>query len=139
MFSKICHSDFDPEEALGTVLGDERHDIFWVCIFANDIGSQLQPGKDPTYHLTKKTVNEMSIEGIPVKYFYRSKPIGQVLFGWHIHWIDTQTFACACVATIRQTYFKARAPILEVKQFMSVIRCTCVPLPIVMWRCRGLP
>ena len=112
MFCKICHGDFDQEEALERVLGDERHEIFWVCIFANDIGLPLQPGKDPMYHLTKETVDKMSVEGIPVRYFHRSKPIGHVLFGWHIHWIDTQTFACACVATISPTYFKAGAPVL---------------------------
>ena len=112
MLCKTCHDDFDPEVVLKEALSDCSDEIFWVAIFANDIGAPLKPGRDETYHLTVDAVHNMTVKDIPVRYFHCSDPIGRVLFGWHIHWDDKPTFACACVATISQASFKAGAPVL---------------------------
>lgn len=112
MLCKTCHDGFDPEVVLEEALSDVSDDIFWVAIFANDIGAPLKPGTDETYHLTVEAVHKMTVKDIPVRYFHCSDPIGRVLFGWHIHWNEKPTFACACVATISQASFKAGAPVL---------------------------
>lgn len=112
MLCKTCHDEFDPEVTLQNALADARDDVFWVSIFANDIGAPPKHGSDKKYHLTAEAVREMSVKNIPVRYFHCSDPIGRVLFGWHIHWADRPTFACACLATIDSASFQAGAPVL---------------------------
>lgn len=112
MHCKTCHSHFDPEVVLEKALSGNNDDIFWVCIFANDIGAPPKPGSDETYHLTDDAVRKMNVTDIPVRYFHCSDPIGRVLFGWHIHWVGRRTYACACVATISKASFEAAASVL---------------------------
>ena len=128
MLCKTCHSQFDPEAVLKETLAKTHDEIFWVCIFANDIGAPPKPGKDKKYHLTVSDTRKMDVKGIPVRYFHCSDPVGRVLFGWHIHWVGGTTFACACVATINEASFRAGAPVLLTVACQSSLgTINCVP------------
>lgn len=111
LLCKKCHGKFDPETELARVLS-KNDDNFWVCIFANDIGAPPKPASDKALHLDVDTVNRWTIEGLPIRYGHTSDPIGRVLLGWHIHWDDKKTFACASLATLRKVPFEAAAPFL---------------------------
>ena len=128
MLCKTCHSQFDPEAVLKETLAKTHDEIFWVCIFANDIGAPPKPGNDKKYHLTVSDTRKMDVKGIPVRYFHCSDPVGRVLFGWHIHWVGGTTFACACVATINEASFRAGAPVLLTVACQSSLgTINCVP------------
>ena len=128
MLCKTCHSQFDPEAVLKETLAKTHDEIFWVCIFANDIGAPPKLGSDKKYHLTVGDIRKMDVKGIPVRYFHCSDPVGRVLFGWHIHWVGRTTFACACVATINEASFKAGAPVLLTVACQSSLgTVNCVP------------
>lgn len=111
LLCKKCHGEFDPEAELSRVLSGNE-EVFWICIFANDIGAPPKPGRDKALHLEVETVSRWSIEDLPVRYGHTSEPIGRVLFGWHIHWDDKPTFACASLSTIKKVPFEAAAPFL---------------------------
>ena len=111
LLCKKCHGEFDPEAELSRVLSGNE-EIFWVCIFASDIGAPPKSGKDKAYYLDVETVSRWSIEDLPVRYGHTSEPIGRVLFGWHIHWDDKPAFACASLSTIKKVPFEAGAPLL---------------------------
>lgn len=128
MLCKTCHNQFDPEAVLKETLAKTHGEIFWVCIFANDIGAPPKPGNDKKYHLTVGDIRKMDVKGIPVRYFHCSDPVGRVLFGWHIHWVGGTTFACACVATINEASFRAGAPVLLTVACQSSLgTINCVP------------
>jgi len=128
MLCKTCHSQFDPEAVLKETLAKTHDEIFWVCIFANDIGAPPKLGSDKKYHLTVGDIRRMDVKGIPVRYFHCSDPVGRVLFGWHIHWVGSTTFACACVATINEASFRAGAPVLLTVACQSSLgTVNCVP------------
>ena len=111
LLCKKCHGEFDPEALLSRVLSGNE-EVFWICIFASDIGAPPRPGKDKAYYLDIETVSRWSIEDLPVRYGHTSEPIGRVLFGWHIHWDDEPAFACASLSTIKKAPFQAGAPLL---------------------------
>lgn len=111
LLCKLCHGEFDPDAVVERAL-TESDSVFWVCIFANDIGAPPKPGSDTNLRLSTDTVKKWKIDGIPVRYGHTSDPIGRVLFGWHIHWDDKPTFACASLSTIKQASFQTAAPIL---------------------------
>ena len=111
LLCKKCHGEFDPEALLSRVLSGNE-EVFWICIFASDIGAPPKPKQDETYYLDAETVSRWSIEDLPVRYGHTSEPIGRVLFGWHIHWDDEPTFACASLSTIKKVPFEAGAPLL---------------------------
>lgn len=111
LLCKKCHGEFDPDALLSRVLSGNE-EVFWICIFASDIGAPPKPGKDKAYYLDVENVSRWSIEDLPVRYGHTSEPIGRVLFGWHIHWDDEPTFACASLSTIKKVPFEAGAPLL---------------------------
>lgn len=111
LLCKTCHGEFDNEKVLNEALSEDD-EIFWVCIFANDIGAAPKSGNGDSYHLSVETVRKMNVKDIPVRYGHTSDPIGRVLFGWHIHWPDRPTFACASISTIKRAPFEMGAPVL---------------------------
>lgn len=111
LLCELCHGKFDPETVLKQALS-EGDSIFWVCILANDIGAAPKAGIEDTLHLSVDKVRRWKIEDLPVRYGHTSDPIGRVLFGWHLHWDDKPTFACASLSSIRRAPFQMSAPAL---------------------------
>lgn len=105
LLCKKCYGEFDLEvELLWVLLGNEE--VFWICIFVNDIGVLLKFGRDKVLYLEVEMVSWWLIEDFLVCYGYISEFIGCVLFGWYIYWDDKFIFVCVLFFIIKKVLFE---------------------------------